>query len=94
MAKIKLVECKNSKGEIWETQWHYKCLGCGKVHALSPNVHTFNEDFDKPTFMPSVLHNFNPSAICHAWIKDGFIQYLSDCDHSLRGQTIELPEYD
>lgn len=30
--------------------------------------------------------------ICHSFIKDGNIQYLNDCTHSLAGQTVELPE--
>ena len=29
--------------------------------------------------------------ICHSFITDGKIQYLSDCTHSLAGQTIDLP---
>lgn len=28
--------------------------------------------------------------ICHSFITDGKIQYLSDCTHELAGQTIEL----
>ncbi len=34
------------------------------------------------------------SAICHSYITDGKIQYLGDCTHSLKGQTIELPDID
>ncbi len=30
--------------------------------------------------------------ICHSFIKDGKIQYLSDCTHDLAGKTIELGE--
>ena len=32
------------------------------------------------------------SEICHSFITDGKIQYLSDCTHALANQTIELPE--
>lgn len=28
---------------------------------------------------------------CHSYVTDGKIQYLSDCSHSLAGQTVELP---
>lgn len=31
--------------------------------------------------------------ICHSFVTDGNIQYLSDCTHELAGQTIELPEF-
>lgn len=41
-------------------------------------------------------HPDNPASfkcgICHSFITDGKIQYLSDCTHELAGQTIELPE--
>lgn len=30
--------------------------------------------------------------VCHSFITDGFIQFLSDCTHELAGQTVELPE--
>lgn len=30
--------------------------------------------------------------LCHSYITDGKIQFLSDCTHELVGQTVELPE--
>jgi hypothetical protein len=30
--------------------------------------------------------------LCHSFIRDGKIQYLSDCSHELAGQTVELEE--
>jgi hypothetical protein len=32
------------------------------------------------------------SEICHSFITDGKIQYLDDCTHKLKGQTVDLPE--
>lgn len=32
--------------------------------------------------------------ICHSFVTDGRIQFLSDCTHALAGQTVELPEID
>ena len=31
--------------------------------------------------------------ICHVFIKEGKIEYLSDCTHSLAGTTIDLPDW-
>lgn len=31
---------------------------------------------------------------CHSFVTDGKIQFLSDCFHSLAGQTVELPDVD
>lgn len=32
-------------------------------------------------------------SICHSFVTDGRIQFLSDCTHSLAGQTVDLPDY-
>lgn len=31
--------------------------------------------------------------VCHSFVRDGMIQYLTDCTHALAGQTIPLPDY-
>jgi hypothetical protein len=89
MPKVKIVPI-GYKGEF---QWHIMCLGCGYTHAMSPKIHQFNGDLDKPTFSPSLLQNFTPGKTCHSFVVDGNIQYLSDCDHHLAGKTVELPEF-
>jgi len=72
------------------------CLGCGYEHAFALRSvgghHDFNMDLDNPTVSPSLLENNNPNRVCHSFIRDGKIQYLSDCHHHLAGQTVELPE--
>jgi hypothetical protein len=91
MAKIKDAIYEHD-GVVHMRQWHYMCPGCGYIHALSPDVHQFNGDYEKPTFSPSCLQNWDPTRICHSFIRDGRIQFLSDCSHSLAGQTVDLPE--
>lgn len=34
-----------------------------------------------------------PPAVCHSFIRDGQIQFLSDCTHALAGQTVPLPAW-
>ena len=31
-------------------------------------------------------------SVCHSFVRDGKIQYLSDCTHELAGQTIEMED--
>ena len=31
---------------------------------------------------------------CHSFVKDGKIQFLSDCTHSLVGKTVEIPDWE
>jgi hypothetical protein len=30
--------------------------------------------------------------VCHSFVTDGRIQFLSDCSHQLAGQTVDLPD--
>lgn len=66
----------------------------------------FNGNVDAPTFTPSVLvqtgsavdpsiiwEDGDPPRICHTFITDGKIQFLSDCDHALAGQTVDIPDW-
>ena len=83
----------------------FLCPGCNEVHQVhtaTPSDATgakwsFNGDVEKPTISPSLLvrwpDNIKPDNVCHSFIKDGMIQFLSDCTHSLAGQTVELPDF-
>ena len=31
---------------------------------------------------------------CHSFVRDGRIEFLSDCTHALAGQTVELPDWE
>lgn len=68
----------------------------------------FNGDFDRPTFTPSVLVTWNEPSdvpeefddtskdkkmVCHSFVRDGHIQFLGDCTHSLAGQTVPLEPF-
>jgi len=93
----KVVEIENQKGTFM-----FDCPGCKCSHqfwtehpeALTGPKWTFNGDKEKPTVSPSLLVRY-PTAdgmkICHSFIRDGRIEYLSDCTHELAGQTVELP---
>ena len=96
MAKIRKIEHIHDGNKYHNDQYEYMCLGCGHTHVFELKSegghHTFNMDFDKPTVSPSLLQNFSPDRICHSFMNNGTIRYLSDCWHHLKNQTIELPE--
>ncbi len=83
----------------------FLCPGCNEVHLVNtgdPNEVTgakwsFNGDKEKPTISPSLLLRWpddkRPDNVCHSFITDGWIQFLSDCTHALAGQTVELPDF-
>jgi len=31
--------------------------------------------------------------VCHSFVRDGKIEFLSDCTHELAGQTVEIPSW-
>lgn len=98
------------------------CPGCDEIHVVSvaPGRWTFNGDFDRPTFSPSVLvtgrrmtaegraqwkawcdrreagkelplSSFASEDIrCHSFVREGRIEFLTDCTHALAGQTVPL----
>ena len=65
------------------------CQGC-KTHHVFDKRWTFNGDFEKPTFSPSMLVNKDKPNRCHSFVRDGKIQFLDDCFHELKGQTVDL----
>ncbi len=96
---MKFINCKN---ETYDGQFLFFCPGCGCCHYVNTKpgngpVWNFNGDVDKPTVSPSLLvtmpnrTTIGVTDICHSFIKEGKIQYLSDCTHHLAGQTIDLP---
>lgn len=93
------------------------CEGCGCAHVIDVETRTqkgwtFDGDYDRPTFKPSILvtyrhpkghTNDNPAPmgydgeyvedVCHSWVTKGVIQYLADCSHALRGQSVPLQPF-
>ena len=85
---------------------HY-CPGCQEAHSyITDEGHRvrwqFNGNLEAPTFTPSMrlfeaahVDEGKPvgeHTLCHYFLTDGRIQFLSDCDHALAGQTVDLPD--
>lgn len=83
------------------------CPGCDRAHQIGYGQGAgprwaWSGGADKPTFRPSVLVRYDgsdasrngaPPAVCHSFVTDGRIQFLSDSTHALAGQTVDLPEW-
>lgn len=79
----------------------FMCPGCDQMHGPrieggSPTWH-FNGDLERPTISPSVLVRWTQGErhvkqVCHSFVRDGRIQFLTDCTHALAGKTVDLPE--
>lgn len=81
-----------------------ECPGCGFAHVLNVAAPerpkwTWNGSLALPTLSPSLLVTWPrvgtvADGRCHSFVRDGRIQFLSDCTHALAGQTVDLPEVD
>ena len=85
----------------------WRCPGCNRGHAIQvgdgPGPRwSWNADAERPTFTPSVLVSYPgadagqggaPPRICHSFVVDGAMQFLSDCTHSMAGQTVPIPDW-
>ena len=74
-------------------QFIFQCPGCGFAHWFGPPRWTWNGDYDKPTVNPSIV-TVGVEPKCHSFIRDGKIQFLNDCTHALKGQTVEIPDWE
>lgn len=88
----------------------FYCPGCDEPHQIDTAKWEFNGDMEKPTFSPSYLtwSDPNPKADprhdptgkyrngfrCHSFIKEGEIEYLSDCSHKLAGKTVQMVSWE
>lgn len=79
----------------------FMCPGCGWPHGptlgpqkegVYPPRWTYNGNHDAPTFRPSLMVHAG-NVICHSFVTDGNIQFLSDCTHAMAGQTVPLQRF-
>lgn len=85
-------------------RYGFKCPGCNRHHHIPVEQDGeitpwgFNWDIDNPTFTPSINSYYESGSVklkvCHSFVTSGQIQFLSDCYHDLKGQTVTLPEID
>ena len=79
--------------------WRFYCPACASWHAAIDGRWDFNGNYESPTFSPSLLVTWTwgeqqEKKVCHFFVYNGKIQYLSDCTHDMAGQTVEIPDYE
>jgi hypothetical protein len=81
----------------------FHCPGCGYGHGITVNGRKngqgaswgWNGSMECPTFTPSINCNSDdPPHRCHSFVRLGKIEFLPDCFHALKGQTVEIPDWD
>ena len=72
--------------------------GCDDLHGVEVDTsHTsawaWNGDLEKPTISPSINCLVNrKGGQCHSFVRDGRWEFLTDSNHALAGQTMDLPD--
>jgi hypothetical protein len=87
------IEGSKGPGPIW--QWN----GDLDKATFSPSLLYRQDTWDPPVtaenmdeFERAPWKQTKVQKVCHSFVKDGKIQFLSDCTHTLAGQTVEVPE--
>lgn len=77
-----------------DERYLFWCPGCNCAHWFSVRgqlIWQWNGDMIKPTVNPSI--RVIGIDTCHSFIKDGNIQFLGDCTHKLKNQTVPIPVF-
>lgn len=82
-------QVRSAEGQV--LGWLIECPGCGEGHLFDDRWR-FNGNPERPTFSPSML--VESPRRCHSYVRDGFVEFLRDCDHELAGSVHELPAID
>lgn len=86
-------------GEGSGPRWGYN--GNPEKPTFTPSVLVTWDQWEPPATNPEIAEKLKRgeieqqkvSKVCHTFVTDGRIQYLSDCTHELAGQTIDLPPF-
>lgn len=77
----------------------FHCPACNIGHCFVTKADTgplwsFNGDLERPTFDPSLMYYRDSYGMprCHLYVREGKIIFLPDCEHELKGQTVEMED--
>lgn len=95
MSKLSPLKDDGKNKEYW-----FHCPGCDCLHWVriegTNPVWEWNQSVTAPTFSPSVRVRMpigDEMHVCHSFIREGKIEFLGDCTHELKGQTVEMLDW-
>jgi hypothetical protein len=84
-----------------EILYLFHCPACKFDHMVrtkgdGPTWEVTGIEEDNPTVSPSILVNAYVLGgdKCHSFVRNGKIEYLPDCSHSLAGKIADMVDYD
>lgn len=98
------VEIDAQRGDPPRDYVEYLCPGCGLYHRLPFTGEkrpkwSFDGNLENPTISPSInsWQNDQEGKVrnrCHHFVRNGQIEFLGDCTHALKGQTVTMLDID
>ena len=91
-----LIECIGcGHGHVYDSRWTFN--GDLDKPTFSPSYlskHKHPKGYSNENPAPKGWAGEYVQEVCHSFLTDGKIQYLSDCTHEYVGQTLDLPDFD
>ena len=90
---LKLQKSEGGQESVW-----FWCEPCDTHHSFvtksakpGGTQWDWNGDLERPTFSPSLLvWRDDPEIRCHLYLRNGQVEYLSDCKHAFAGRTVPV----
>lgn len=76
---------------LWGFDGNYERPTFTPSVLVAPVPCLINEDLELPELVAPENKSMTPN--CHSFVRGGRIEFLSDCTHSLAGQTADLPAW-
>jgi hypothetical protein len=98
----KLRKIERVDGKPSDEYWFF-CPGCDGPHWIRVNSSespswSLTGTTENPTISPSILVRWDEGeerkpCVCHSFIREGRIEYLSDCTHAMASNTVDIPDW-
>lgn len=93
------VVSKFGDGSAGPVRLGWRCVGCGEAHLINVGPSSpqpsweWNGSRSSPTLSPSIrvrFHRADAEVVCHSFVRDGVVEFLSDCTHDLAGRKVPM----
>lgn len=66
---------------------------CVRIDGGDAEIERILDTYQLPEDREAMLADKRINVVCHSFVTDGRIAFLTDCTHSLAGQTVDLPDW-
>jgi hypothetical protein len=87
--------CEDAHGVTVDTPNGWTWNGDLEHPTFNPSVKVSGVQWSADMGLHKTNHAVAPgeSTVCHSFVREGQIEFLSDCTHNLASQTVDLPAW-